>query len=592
MRQTLPFACLAVVLAGVALSLPRLPASTAPRGEEATHRLAAESLVAERDLVFDHRDLERGYRAWPSGPRGIALLSPDGGASFRFAVPMAASLAALPFVALFGRQGWLVANALFFVIAFAAAWRWGRGAGLAWPFVVGFFCASAALGQVFRFGPEAFRFAAVTLGLLAWQAIRKEEAPQRPLHLAALAVAGGLVAAAGTHAALDLLAGLVIAADLAWSRRGRPLLAFLAGGLAVFGGLLLVQHRLQGTAWPERGTPTSKTEVQRFYDEFPIEGPPELWSQMLPESAPSAAGERGVGPRLADAGTLLAGRTTGLLPFFPFALVALVAGAARGWDRRRVVLAVAVVLGLVVLVCAGGARPSGLGDPSFVGLYPLLFFLPPRIGSIPAFVGWAAGGLWTVPALLASLIAAPVATPAPAFSLLPLELRLAAGNRPGSPGGGLPGYGARVFGEAVWLLPEDAFFLGERNPRGVWMQGAGTADVIVVAPAPIERLTLTAVSLAADHELRLDGGAGVVRVRFDSAGKRAGTPIELPVETAGHDLGGFFPREIYYRLRLTVTGGLVPARRDPKSSDPRYLGVFLEAPPEGTTFLDTAGQGR
>jgi hypothetical protein len=138
-----------------------------------------------------------------------------------------------------------------------------------------------------------------------------------------------------------------------------------------------------------------------------------------------------------------------------------------------------------------------------------------------------------------------------------------------------------MLGDAVWLLPADSFFLAERNPRGVWMRGASTADVIVVSHVPLERLSFTAVSLAADSELRIDGGAGAVRVVFDSAGKRAGTPIELPLAAASETRGGFFPRESRYRLRISVSGGLVPARRDPGSSDPRYLGVFLDTSASG-----------
>lgn len=589
-HRALPFVGLALVLAGLGYGLRRATQVAVPRGEEATHRLAAESLLAERDLIFDHRDLERGYRAWPGGPRGIALRAQDEGASFRYAAPIAASLAALPFMAVLGGPGWLVANALLFVAAFAASWWWlGSAEGPPRIWVVGFFFASAALGYVFRFGPETFRLAAVLLALLAWQAVRRrEEGDRRPRHLAVMAAAGALLAAAGTHAPLDLVAVIPIAADLAWSRRGRPLLAFLATGLAVFGGLLLVQHRLVGAAWPADSDPAMESSARVYYEAFPIEGPAEIWS-AAPVSRPAGAHREPVRvPGPADAGVLLAGRTTGLLPFLPFALVGLAAGLGRDWDSQRALLLAALLIGCGALLATGTARPTGLGDSRLVGLYPLFLLLPRRGGAAGvhlalALAGMIAAGLWTAPALLASLASTPRSTPSPAFSYLPLELRLAAGNRLGSsiPTGGLPGYGARLLGDAVWLLPEDSFFVAERNPRGVWMQGASTADVIVVSQAPLERLSFTAVSLAADSELEVDGGAGAVRVVFDSAGKRAGTPIELPLAAASEARGGFFPRERRYRLRISVSGGLVPARRDPSSSDPRYLGVFLDTSRQG-----------
>ena len=69
-------------------------------------------------------------------------------------------------------------------------------------------------------------------------------------------------------------------------------------------------------------------------------------------------------------------------------------------------------------------------------------------------------------------------------------------------------------------------------------------------------------------------------VRFDTEGKRNGTPADLAVEPVARDLG-FFPRDFFYRFTLETTGGLVPARRDPKSRDPRDLGVFLDFTGEG-----------
>ena len=68
-----------------------------------------------------------------------------------------------------------------------------------------------------------------------------------------------------------------------------------------------------------------------------------------------------------------------------------------------------------------------------------------------------------------------------------------------------------------------------------------------------------------------------LRVRFDTEGKRTGTPVELRLAPAARNLGFFpaAPRERVYRLTLETTTGLVPARVDRNSSDPRDLGVFL-----------------
>ena len=108
------------------------------------------------------------------------------------------------------------------------------------------------------------------------------------------------------------------------------------------------------------------------------------------------------------------------------------------------------------------------------------------------------------------------------------------------------------------------------------MRGGTRSEVIVVSPKPLSRLAFTAYSLSAANVLTLDGNAGRLTVRFDTEGKRGGTPIDLPLAPVARDLG-FFPtgREIYYHFTLDTTAGLVPARVDPKSHDPRNLGVFL-----------------
>jgi hypothetical protein len=86
---------------------------------------------------------------------------------------------------------------------------------------------------------------------------------------------------------------------------------------------------------------------------------------------------------------------------------------------------------------------------------------------------------------------------------------------------------------------------------------------------------MTVHSLAEDNELVVDSGVDRLRVRFDTEGKRAGTPADLALGPAARNLG-FFPRDYFYRFTLETTGGLVPSRRDAGSSDPRDLGVFLD----------------
>ena len=119
------------------------------------------------------------------------------------------------------------------------------------------------------------------------------------------------------------------------------------------------------------------------------------------------------------------------------------------------------------------------------------------------------------------------------FQRLPLELTLLAGDH-------LPGFSAQTWGDAVWIVPRESFFAEEHHPHGVWVRGATRSEVIVVSPKPLSRLAFTAYSLSGANVLTLDGGAGRLTVRFDSEGKRGGTPIDLALSPVARDLG-FFP---------------------------------------------------
>ncbi len=295
-----------------------------------------------------------------------------------------------------------------------------------------------------------------------------------------------------------------------------------------------------------------------------------------------------------DAGYFLAGRHVGLLPYFPFALFVLLLYLADlrgpgGRSRHLLAGAVALYCALVIFdlpaaAAPGAAGPAVPGDRAFALVYPALLFLPRRLrAGRAALLAFAAAGLWTAPALLAAVGgAAPDFTlelhaRGAAFRPLPVELTLLADGR-------LPGYAradARLArGGEVWWVPRENFFLGEPNPDGVWVRGASRSELFVAAPEPIETLRLEVESIAADSVLTLRGAAGALRVRFDSAAKRLGTPVEIRPESLGESRGLFLAGgvpEHLYRLTLEVSGGEVPARVDPQSRDTRYLGVFLQS---------------
>jgi hypothetical protein len=572
--------CPALLLLACAWSLAGIR-SPLPSGDEATSVMIVQSLWHDRDLAFHEADLERANRLWDGGPAGLILFTGDGGKTLRYGRPLAYPLAALPFYGLLGVRGIAVFNmALFLAMAGAALWLLREEPGPVGLFVSGFFFASAAFAYAFRLEPEVFLMACAFFPLLAWQRLRSLPDEGRRV-LAAFAAAGVLLGAALVSRPLLAVLGLPILIDLTMRRRWRKAAAVLAGALVAAGLLAALQRSATGE-WSALGGAQRRT----FEAEFPFESPRDLWQGYRGETAGAAAGDLAAGLKLLprNLGYILAGRYTGMLPYFPFALFAVGLYLAGAKDRpRHLLLAALAVYALSVLLrqphdFAGG--PGFLGSRHLAAIYPAFLFLSGRIAVRRSLVlPYAAAGLWTAVAVAGSLpgLAAPAVfqlhVEAPAFQRLPLELTLL-------PGDGLPGFHRQTWGDAVWIVPRRSFFAEERHPHGVWVRGSSLSEVIVVSPAPLSRLTFAVYSIAADNELVLDSGVDRLRVRFDSEGKRNGTPVELAVEPAARDLG-FFPRDFFYRFTLETTGGLVPARHDPKSGDPRNLGVFLDFTGEG-----------
>ena len=567
--RSLPFLCLCLVLAGLAAASFRLRPSPFPIGDEATHVLMARSLWEDRDLSFDEGDLREGYRLWNGGPAGVTLLTRDAGQSRRYAEPIAWALAAAPVYALLGPAGLPVLNmALFLGMLAAAAWLYREKAGAVGLFLAGFFFASAAFGYVFRGSPEVFLMACVFFGLVLW----KRTVGTRDLgEFRALALAGALFAAAALHEPVLALVGLAVAVDLALGGKWKGAVVLLLAGVVVFGILAAGQRKLTG-AW-NPANPREGIQRRTFESEFPLESQADLW-QAYGKSRPApdvAAGLRLL-PR--NLGYFVAGRNTGLLAYFPFALVAL-ALTARDRSRWLLLSAVgaAVLIGLLLEPHRWHGGPGALGNAWFAVLYPVLLFLPGRLSVRRSLVlPFAAAALWTLPALV------PGATlDLPAFRALPLELTLL------GDGVQFPGHRVRVWEETVWILPMATSWPDEGHPNGAWLKGASASEVVVISPEPIDRIRFNVHSLTDDNEILVDSGAERVLVRFDSEGKRNGAPVEMAVEPVASDLG-IVPgaaEEHVYRFTLTVSGGIIPARRLSGNRDPRYLGVFLDVTGKG-----------
>lgn len=574
---------LAVLLLGLAAYVARVPAAAAPLGGEASYALISASLWHDRDLSFDHRDLLRAYRTWNEGPAGLTLFTDDGGRTLHFGRPLPYPLAALPFYGLFGFRGLALFNASLYLLLLWAFLRVrGDDGPGAVPFLLGSFFASAAFAYVFRLEPEVFLMACTGLPLLAWWRWRERETPRRLGGLAVVAGCGALLAAAVVQEPLTALLALPILLDLLLARRWRQVGLLFVGALLAFAALASLQRKATGE-WMA----TAGVQRRTFAGEFPIESPRDLWQGFRGgESAEERARfDRTLAHLPRGLGYLLVGRQIGLLPYLPFALFALLLALKAPRGRHRMLLFAALVafaVGALLLrgggMATGSGAIGGIGPRTLAAVAPAFLLLPESlaVGRLLA-APFLAAALWTAGALAAVLspVAARVEPGAhliePAFLRLPLEATLLSR-------AGLPGYAVQSWQGSAWLVPVENFFVEEQNADGVWVRGASRSEVIVVSPQPLRRISFRASSLSDANVLTLASPRDRVTVRFDSEGKRQGTPVDLALRPTARDIGFFAPGtpDYVYRFTLESSDGVIPARRRWHNRDARYLGTFLD----------------
>jgi len=600
--RPLVFVCLALLLLGLAGTLYKVHFPPGPVGDEAAYVLIAGSLWHDHDLNYDQRDLDRAYDTWDQGPYGLILFTRDGGETTYFGKPFVYSALAVPFYALLGAQGLMVFNMLLYVAMFGTAW-WllarrapelapQPGAAVADPapagpfcldglgglFLGGFFFASASFVYVFWMQPEVFNMACTFFPLAVW-AVLRGKATWTWKHHAGLAFAALCLAAAFVSKEPLAVMALPLGVDLLWSRRYKGLATLMLAGLLGALALVGVQYKLSG-AW----SPYRDVQRRSFESNYPLEMQGDPWDLYKGTDYGSWNGmgvETQLRPLLYNLGYFLVGRHTGLVPYFPFAVLALVLFALGPRDRFAwlVLAGVGLYVLFFFLVRPGNYHGGAgfIGNRYFAGVYPATLFLVTRLRARGLLVlPFAAAGLWT-----ASVLAVPVQQIAPEFTLqshvrsaafqrLPLELTLLGHGK-------LPGYWTRNWGQGTWVLRKDDFFAQENHPDGIWVRGASESEVIVVSPVPLATLYFIARSPLPSNVLTVDSGADRVVVRFDTAEKRSGVPVELALQPVAEDLGflSAVPHEYFYRFTLATTHGWMPMRTDPESQDPRYLSTFL-----------------
>jgi hypothetical protein len=545
----------------LALGKPGLPPNL--KADESAYYLMAVSLARDGDVRLTPTDVEHAFDEFPFAPiQNMIVMTDDGWRTVYFGKPWLYSLLATPLVAAFGANGMLLFNMLLMIgmiwLGFGYLRRYNPD-GLAALFSVAFFGASAAFAYVFWLQPEVLNMAGVAAALFL--GLAPGGRGRRDLWWAALS--GAALCVPVYNKPVFAALGLAVVWAYVRDRRWRALGSWLAGAaltMALFAGIgvLLTGHPSSYLGVVRRAVTLCEP------GQMPIAPPPPVaagapaaaaplsnawsWLFRVPDVPLRAFSE--------NLGYFFWGRHTGLLLYLPFAALAFAFFAAHGRrDGPRWVLAASIaVVALFFLVFVPSNWHGGggfMGNRYFVSCYPAFLFLVTRLApSWPLLAGAAAGGFLIGPILLTPF--GPVG-PEPTlqshvrnlpFRLFPLELSLKH----------VPGYHRYDVGPVTMVGRRDVFL-----PRGggaVWVRGAGSTEILLLSPKPVERAALLVDNPAAGNAIRLGMGGDERRLDAVAGAQQVVLTPDGP-DRIRHPRGGD-PVFVYRLLVETETGRVRP----------------------------------
>ena len=596
---TLVGAVLLIVGLAAAMSIDVIPAGYGVKSDEATYVGMTLSLAYDHDLAYQRRDLDRFWGLYKTGPEGVFLkagktlrIRLNSSPPFLHVTKLADprtdrlywgkafiySVFAAPFVRILGMNGFLVFHVLLLFVVCLCGYQFLRARsrpGPAMLFTLAFVGAAVVPVYAVFLMPDLFNFALVFVAYFFW--LYKEVAPTRNRWLdgnGSTVIAAILIGLA-TYSKPPNAALMVPLVLLPWWRKQWKH-GFVVGVVfvVVSSGLFGINALVTGEFNYQGG------DRKTFYGSFPLDSTRDVWNEHASLSTTNDADTANVlapaefvGRFAHNMEYFFIGRHFGFVPYFFPGVVALV-GWAFSRDRFRawrtltflaVVAATAFWLVIAPDSWSGGGGPPG--NRYFLNIYPLVFFLmPPVQSSAGAILAWMGGALFTAKILVSPFDSAKrtweIAEHGP-LRRLPVELTMFQD---------LPVMLAQPIRARIEYRNDPMMFLyfldGHAyppEPPGMWVSGAGRADIIVRTEQPMHQFAMTAES-SISTVLTISAGSGTATIPIVP-----GKPASFVVPASGvRALHGYA-----YLLSAQSSEGFIPHLQDPASADGRNLGVLL-----------------
>jgi len=588
-----------IVLAGFAATVDYARTAGAFWSDAATYYTMAHSLAFDGDLRFERADVERVFEEFGNGPSGIFLkkgreidLALTSEVPFLvskgpltnnlyFGKAFVYSLAAAPFVRIFGTNGMLVLHAVLLTLVLIAGYFFLAAThtpATAIALTVTFFFASVTPAYFVWLTPELFNLALVFLGAFFWLYKERADAPPWLLRgvtsdLIAAAIWGVVTYSKPNNILLILPFLALLAWRRQWARGFKVGLVFglFLGGLFVTTLLVTGEMNYQGG---ERKTFNGTYPYQRADLDFDNAG--------LSMRTDAIYAHQPWDIILHDLYLFYIGRFAGIaVYFFPAAAAMLLFLFSRHKEPFQwLVFAIATAGGLMLVVWSPTNYFGGggtLGNRYFMTLFPLYFFLFGKVTrpAIPIAVSWAVASIF-----VSAIVVAPFAAgrrpgehaTVGAFKWLPPEL--SAINH--LPTNSDPRKFRQRFDDSFlgYFLDNNTWFRERRSPGGLGfhVRGGSEAELVVRTRIEIAGLNVRVTNVAGrPNPVRVCVPSGC-ESRELAPGEKA--IFELPAGEA-FPYEDFGHRTYCYRVTVATEHGAVPKLESRATKDDRYLGAFV-----------------
>jgi len=555
--------------------------------DEATYLSIAQSIVYDKDIYYEPKDLIRVYENYPSGPQGIFLRKTSNN-NLIYAKSIIYPLFASIFYKAFQERGFLIFNALIAVAALYLAYLWLRrllgDIKLLHAIVISFFFCSTGFLYIFWMTPEVFNFSTVLIGmvLFSYKFINKDKNDKnlksqsliyRFLLSKYSSILGTVFIALATcskppNIILTMPIGLLLIKEKNWREL---LLSIVAFGfiIAVFFGSY---YMLTGD-WNFMGG-----ERKTFYQRLPFDSPSSSFDNLgVSHTAENYWNEYYINFSIIFHNIFyyFLGRFSGIFLYFPMTLIILISfttGKKSGFSILIFILIIAQIIGYTILIPHNYFGGGGtLGNRYFMNIYPLFFFLLNDCFTYRRLIlSWMLTALFVGQMLLNVLYFSfypfSHAKYFP-FTLFPPEMTMVE-NLPTN----VNPHAFRIPLEEnpkfyLYFL-NDNFYIPERG--GFWIPGEKEVEFIIETsfkPKTIKFLLEN--GLANNNKITIKLGNQKAKV-FLVSGERREVELSLQKDY-------FYTRnKWFYRVKVKSRKGYIPAFWNADYRDRRFLGCFVK----------------